>query len=102
MPRRHWRVRGENTLIARGGKCFVKIVTGGHFFADELQCEKCRMALVHMKHAWCFTQGAHEFYAADAEKDFLLNACGGVTAVHSQSEITIMSGVFGQIGVEQV
>ena len=96
------RVRGEMAvrlcLCERVGIIFP----GGHFFADQFQREKRRMAFVHVEERWFDAERAQQPHAADAQQNFLHDARGAVAAVNAQSQIAEMLLVLRQVRVEQI
>ena len=96
------RVGGENALLLGGGQGVGQVLPGGHFFADQFQGEKGRVAFVHVEDRRLHAELAQQADAADAEQDFLHHPHRAVAAINARRQIAEMLGVVGMVGVQQI
>ena len=103
VARRHRGVRREagsgGNGFAGGGEIQVLLL---HQNADALQSAKSGMALVHVADRRRFAQGPQSANAADAQHHLLANARVVVPPVELRGDVTIVRGVLGDVGVQQI
>ena len=54
MSGRYWSVRGKDRFLTRSTQGGIKVIAGGHTFADQFQREKGRVPFVHVEDRGCF------------------------------------------------
>ncbi len=97
----HRRVRGENAFRLGQRLRLGEGFAGGHFFADQFQREKRRVAFVHVERGRLDAQRAQQPHAADAQQNFLHDARGAVAAINAAGQVAEMLLVFRQVRVQQ-
>src|SRR2546423_8982366 len=93
---------GENALVARGGEGFVEILSFGEFLAGKFQRQKRGVALVHVKNRRMDSERPQQANPANAEQNFLQNACSAVASVDAQAQIAIVLLIFWKVRIQQV
>src|ERR1043166_4447472 len=78
-------------------RCTVK-----ELFAEQFECQKCRMPLIHMIHCRMKTERAQHPHATDAENDFLANARIDITSIRERGQATKILGILRNVGIEKI
>ena len=83
--------------------CFFKVeLVFRHKHTDAFQCQKCRVALIHMRCTDIDTKGAQRTYATYAKDDFLFDTHVLVAAIERRRYASVFLGILGDIRVEQI
>ena len=106
VTRGNRRVRGENALAAN----FLDVLsTDGRapgflgLFAEELQGEKRRVALVHVvARELVVAQRAQHAHSPDAQQYFLTKAIVGIASIKCAGEVAVSGGIRWEIGIEKI
>ena len=88
--------RGENAGFGEGEMLRF------HERADAFQSEESGMAFVHVIDSGVQAESFQSTNAADAEKDFLLNAHVEVAAIELRSDGAVLGTIGGDIGIEEI
>ena len=97
------RVRGEHAARADDFASFLEAqVVTVHEIADALEDEEGGVPFIHVVDGRRDAELVQEHDAAHAEEDFLTDAEVPVRHVQAVRDLTVIGGIFGQIGVHEV
>jgi len=98
---RYRSVGGENIRLAHALLGGIQVHAGGHVFAQALDYQESRVALVHVPNNRLEAQQPQRAHPANSQQNFLRNTRIGITAVQARGELAVVGHIALHVSVHQ-